>query len=364
MHLGNYGAKLIKEKKELVNFYSNKKVLITGHTGFKGGWLTLFLKMMGAQVFGVSHERKNLSSASGFSSVLVDHEVLTDINNVDLYKKDIKNFEPDLVFYLAAQPLVREAFKKPVETFKTNVMGLTNFLNLIKDLKSIKLILTVTSDKVYEQNKNSKKFIETDRLGGVEPYGVSKAMQEMVVKTFYESYFQFSDTKMLSVRAGNVIGGGDWAKDRLIVDIINSLEKQTEMEVRFPHNTRPWQYVIELIYGYLLLAKTFQNDKIGYDTFNFAPEKSFPAEDILRFSKKYWGNRFKYHISNQHHHIYEESKLEISNKKIKNYIKWENDLNLNDTLNNTFDWYKAYLNKNNIFELNKNIVNTFLGINT
>ena len=353
---------MTKLKEEVINFYFNKKVLITGHTGFKGGWLTLFLKMMGAEILGISDTRKNISIKSGFDSSLVNNEIITDINNVVSYKKEVSDFKPDLVFYLAAEPLVREAYKNPVKTINTNVMGLTNFLHSIKDLKSTKLIFTVTSDKVYEHRGGYNKFVETDRLGGVEPYGTSKAMQEMIVKTFYESYFKQIGTKMITARAGNVLGGGDWGKDRLIVDIVNSIIFRNKMEVRFPNNTRPWQHVIELIFGYLMLTATFYKDNIGFDSFNFAPEKSYPTQKILDFSKKYWKDKFNYYVSTDKNLIFEETRLQISNKKIENYINWTSDRDLVKTLDNTFNWYKAHLNKDNLYELNKSIVGKFLGI--
>lgn len=353
---------MIKDNNELISFYRNKRVLITGHTGFKGSWLSLFLKVMGAEVFGISDERTDNSIKSGFNSSLFNKEVLTDINNVDNYKKEIFKFQPDLVFYLAAQPLVRKAYKFPVKTFETNVMGLTNFFNIVKNLTKIKVILIVTSDKVYEDKISKYKFTERDRLGGVEPYGTSKAIQEMIVKTFYESYFKHSNTKLISARAGNVLGGGDWAEDRLIVDIINSIIDKTKMEVRFPNNTRPWQYVIDLVFGYLLLVNKFYYDKIDYDSFNFAPQKSHPTQDILDFSKKYWGKSFDYFVTEKQNQIFEEKKLEISNEKIKNYTSWESNTDLFDTLTKTFDWYKAYMSNKNITDINKNIIKKFLGI--
>ena len=351
---------MLKENQEIYNFYRNKKVLITGHTGFKGGWLSLFLKILGSEVFGISNMRKKISLESGFDSTLIHKEILTDINNVSVYKKEILDFEPDIVFYLAAQPLVREAYKNPVKTINTNIMGLTKFLNFIREVRSVKLILTVTSDKVYEHKQIKQQFIESDRLGGIEPYGASKAMQEMIVKVFYESYFKESNVSMLTVRAGNVLGGGDWAKDRLIVDIINSIISKKKMEVRYLHNTRPWQYVVELIYGYLLLVKRFYNDDLGYGTYNFAPQKSYPAEDILNFSKVYWGENFNFKVSKNKTHIFEEQNLQISNKKIQTYIKWQNHQDLTEVLRNTFDWYKAFINKKQLYDLNTKIINEYL----
>ena len=358
---GNYGAKLKQEKNDIINFYQNKRVLITGHTGFKGGWLSLFLKKMGSEVFGISLDRKNKSIESGFNPSILEQEILTDINNVDSYINNISKFKPNLVFYLAAQPLVIEAYNNPVETIKTNVLGLTNFLNAIKGINSIDVILVVTSDKVYDHNFNDQKFVESDRLGGVEPYGVSKAMQEVVGKYFYQSYFKSMNKKIITVRAGNVIGGGDWGKDRLLVDIIKSIDSKQKMLIRYPKNTRPWQHVIELLYGYLTLVSKVSKDDIGFESFNFAPEKSYPAEDIIKLSKKYWGNKFDYIISDKNH-IFEEKKLEISNKKIENYINWKVEKNLSHTLKETFDWYNDFLNKENMVEVNNKVIDKCLGI--
>ncbi len=345
---------------DLKSFYKGKNILITGHTGFKGGWLTSFLNYLKANTFGISIERIENYNKSGFDQDIIDHEIISDINDIENYSKQIKNFNPEIVFYLAAQPLVRDAFKNPLDTFKSNVFGLIEFLNLIKSFNhKIKTIMIVTSDKVYEQNKIKKSFIETDKLGGVEPYGASKAMQEIISKCFFESYFK-EKTNIVTVRAGNVLGGGDWGSDRLIVDIMNSVISDELMHVRYPYNTRPWQYVLDLIFGYLsLVLKTSKEKEKNFNSFNFAPKKSFPAIDIINFAKNYWEDKFEFRLNKRKNQIFEEPKLSIDSKKIYKYLGWQAKGDLTYNLEKTFFWYNSFLKNMNMKKINYNMIEEF-----
>ena len=343
----------------LKSFYENKNILITGHTGFKGSWLSLFLNYLNANILGISLNKMTNHSKSGFAINEV-HEIISDVNDVKNYSKQIKKFNPDIIFYLAAQPIVRKAFKDPIETFKSNVFGLIQFLNFIKSYShNIKTILVVTSDKVYDYDKTKTHFSEDDKLGGVEPYGASKAIQEIISKCFYESYFKYK-TRLITVRAGNVLGGGDWNSDRLVVDIINSIITNKEMQVRYPNNTRPWQYILDLIYGYLSLVVKASNEKNNYfDSFNFAPNKSLPALDIINAAKNYWGKRFSFNLNYKKKFIFEEPKLSIDSEKIFNYIGWRNENDLPVILEKTFSWYDSYLKDQNMLEFNMKMIKEF-----
>ncbi len=344
---------------DLKGFYSDKNILVTGHTGFKGGWLSLFLKHLNANVFGISIERLETSLKAGFDNKLLVDELIVDVNKTEFYKKKIKSFKPEIIFYLAAQPLVREAFLNPIKTFQSNVLGLIKFLNFLRDIDEAKLVLIVTSDKVYEETDQEIKFLETDRLGGIEPYGASKAIQEIISKCFYESYFK-DQKKVITVRAGNVIGCGDFGKDRLIVDIINSIINNSPMDVRYPNNTRPWQYILDLIYGYL--CTVFETSKYGknFESFNFAPKDSHPVSEILNFSSEYWGNLFKYKIVQNNKKIYEQHKLSINSQKIQNLIGWETKNKLSEILLPTFQWYKSYIEGEDMKKINDNLIQKFI----
>ncbi len=344
----------------LKNFYKNKNILVTGHTGFKGSWLTSFLKYLNANILGISIDKIKQNDKSGFNRDLIDLEVISDINDLKNYSEQIKKFNPEIIFYLAAQPLVREAYINPLHTFKSNVMGLIEFLNFIKSYDhNIKTIIIITSDKVYEKNETKNNFTENDKLGGFEPYSASKSMQEIVSQCFFESYLK-EKTNIVTVRAGNVLGGGDWGQDRLIVDIVKSVKFNHIMEVRYPNNTRPWQYILDLIFGYATLgAKVTIEEKSFFNSYNFAPKVSFPAIDIINFAKNYWGDRFNYKLSNSVGLIYEEAKLSIDSNKIYKYLGWETDNNLTNILEKTFSWYHSYLEKKNMSNYNKIMIEEF-----
>ena len=346
---------------DLKKFYQNKNVLITGHTGFKGGWLSLFLKHLNSNTLGISLERLDASVKSGFDKRLISQEILVDINDVNRYRDQLINFKPEIIFYLAAQPFVRKAFLDPIQTFNYNVNGLIKFLDLIRFVRHAKFIVIVTSDKVYEQTDLGVNYTENDRLGGIEPYGVSKAMQEMVSKCFFESYLK-DRTSLITVRAGNVLGGGDFGKDRLIVDIIESIKSKKKMSVRFPHNTRPWQYILDLIYGYLCTVIEIGKSKNTFDSFNFAANKSHSVLEILDFATKYWGNSFRYEINESNNNIYEQKNLSINSNKIKNLIEWRTKNDLSEILLPTFKWYKSFIENKDMRKINDDMVQNFFKV--
>jgi CDP-glucose 4,6-dehydratase len=272
------------------NSYQNKKVLVTGHTGFKGSWLIKWLEMLGAEVQGISLEPN--TEPNHFTLIHSDIKShILDIRDAEKLSKTIRSINPDIVFHLAAQPLVRESYEYPLETLQTNVMGTANVLNACRGLDNLKAILVVTTDKCYENKEWIWGYRESDPMGGYDPYSMSKGCAELVVSSFRRSYFNLDDyskkhsTLLATARGGNVIGGGDWSKDRLIPDIIKSVVKQQSVMIRSPHSTRPWQHVLECLSGYLMLGqKLLQGEKAFAEAWNFGPPGDAEASvlDVLK----------------------------------------------------------------------------------
>ena len=256
------------------NFWKNKKVFLTGHTGFKGSWLAIWLNSLGAKIKGYSLEPPN-NSFNLYSEAKVDNFVNSEINdicNYELLCASILKFSPDIIFHMAAQPLVRLSYEDPLKTFETNIMGTANILNAASKSNSVKAIVNITTDKCYENNEWYWGYKETDPMGGKDPYSSSKGCSELVTTAYRESFFRDRNIGIATARAGNVIGGGDWAKDRLIPDILKSFQNKKEVIIRNPNSIRPWQHVLEPIFGYLLLAENlFNKPKSFSDAFNFGP---------------------------------------------------------------------------------------------
>ena len=258
------------------NFYKNKKVLVTGATGFKGAWLCYWLVMLGAKVYGIGYnpnKNKNL-----FYSLKLNKKIklkLFDIRNKKKLESFVKTSKPTIVFHLAAQPLILESYKKPYLTYTVNTLGTLNILETVKNNNTIKSLVCITSDKCYESNNSTKGFKETDKLGGEDPYSGSKASAEIMIGTYQKSFFNEKKCGIASARAGNVIGGGDWSENRLIPDSINSIMKNKTIYIRNPNFNRPWQHVIEPLYGYLILAKKIYKEPKRYSgPWNFGTKKN------------------------------------------------------------------------------------------
>lgn len=237
------------------NIYKNKKVLITGHTGFKGSWLTLWLLLLGAKVIGYSlppNTNPNLFSELKLSKEIID--IRGDIRDIKKIKKIIKKYKPDIIFHLAAQPIVKISYENPIETIETNILGTSNLLEASKNYNFIKGIINVTSDKCYLNKESIFGYRETDKLGGFDPYSASKACSEILTSAYRKSFFKDKKTLISSVRAGNVIGGGDWSKFRIIPDCIKSITKNKDIIIRNPSSIRPWQFVLEPLSGYLQIG--------------------------------------------------------------------------------------------------------------
>lgn len=365
--LGGLGKGEIIFMKDIQRFFKNKKILITGHTGFKGGWLTQILLNWGANITGIALEPNttpNLFTALGLKKKIKNY--FTDIRNFKKVKKITLKEKPEIVLHLAAQPLVRDSYDDPLYTFETNIIGTANVLQTIKETNSVKSTVIITTDKVYEERK-SVYYKEIDKLGGYDPYSASKAGAEIVIDSYIKSFFSPKDynkkhkTLIVSARSGNVIGGGDWQKDRIIPDIIRDVfEKQEKLVIRSPGSIRPWQYVLEPLYGYLLLVKElYEGEKELSGAWNFGPNKKNYltvrelAEKTIKILKK--GSFIVKRDSTKH----EAECLRLNINKAKNILGWQPILNLDQSLKFTFDWYQSFYNKKDIIDITNQQIKSF-----
>ena len=327
-------------------FWGNKKVLITGHNGFKGSWLSLLLTSLGAEIYGISLENKDPNSLYNTLHFWNGkNEEVIDIRNFEKINNAIKNISPDIIFHLAAQPLVRESYLNPVDTWSTNVMGTISILEAARSLKRKTIFIGITTDKVYQNKEWIYGYRENDRLGGNDPYSSSKAASELAMHSWKKSFA--SNTKLIisSARAGNVIGGGDYAKDRIIPDIIRSYKNDNILNLRNPNSTRPWQHVLEPLSGYLLLGQLlFQNKKEYAKPWNFGPSLSsnITVRELVDIVKKHWKHIEVEYESPKN----EETKhLILDSSKAYNKLKWQPVWGIDSTINYTIEWYKNYYEK-------------------
>ena len=329
------------------NFWKNKKVLITGHSGFKGTWLTLMLSKLGANIYGYSNYKSNFAKGYKINLPYQINERIDDILNLKSLKNFLIKSKPHIIIHMAAQPIVSLSFYKPKETILVNTLGTLNILDFASEIKSLKSIIVVTTDKVY--SSNSKKFIESDPLGGDDTYSASKAAAELITNS-YKSIYNFRNKKiaLATVRAGNVIGGGDWTSNRLIPDCIKSWSKKRFVKIRNLHSTRPWQHVLEAVYGYMLLSsKLKKNTNLNGQAFNFGPKNksNYSVNSVLLHAKKKWNNAKWIHKKNPKS-FGESSLLKLNSNKVKKALGWECVLNFSETIGLTINWYKNFYNKN------------------
>ena len=340
----------------LKKFYNRKKILITGVTGFKGTWLCSWLLELGADIIGVGHNsnpNKNLFYQSKLNNK-IDLK-LFDIRDILKLNSLVKKSKPSIIFHLAAQPLIYESYKNPLETFDINCRGTLNILEVVRLNNFIKSVVIVTSDKCYEDNYSTKGFKEGDRLGGVDPYSASKASAEIAVQAFRESFFSKTNNKIgiSTVRAGNVIGGGDWSSKRLIPDSIKFLRANKSIYLRNPNFNRPWQFVLEPLKGYLLIAlKQFYEPKKYSGAWNFGTEKNstISVKKIVKYIIEFWGSG-KMKTSKQKR-FYEQKNLQLNIQKAKKRLNWKPIYNIKKSVQVTVDWYDQVLNyKKNPMEI-------------
>ena len=327
---------------KLNKFWSKKKVFITGHTGFKGSWLCIILNYLNANVYGyaLKPEKNSLFNKSKIEKKLISN-TYSDINNFLDLKKKIEKSKAEVVFHLAAQPLVLESYVKPLKTFQTNIIGTVNLLQCIKEVKSVKSVVIITTDKVYKINKKNISYKELDQLGGFDPYSASKVGAEIVVDSYIKSFFSESVLKnrVSTARAGNVIGGGDFSKNRLFPDIIKAINYKKKLTIRNPSHIRPWQHVLDPLMGYLILAEKQYKNKINNKDYswNFGPNKSNFKKviDIVKYIKKL--ENFNYNLLKTKK-LKETKVLKLNSEKAKKKLNWISKLNLSESIRKTIEW--------------------------
>ncbi len=345
---------MVETKLPSKNFWKNKKIFLTGHTSFKGSWLKLWLNFLGAKVMGYSIDYPSypICLYKIFNKEKLRKESILNYKNLE---KKIKKYRPNIIFHLAAQSIVSEANEKPIENYNTNIIGTASVLEAAANSKYTKLVIIVTTDKCYEENKDVKYYSESSKLGGSEPYSASKSSAEIITKSYTIKYTKLNK-KIITLRAGNVIGGGDWKKNRLIPDLIKSIEQNKSLELRNPNFIRPWLHVLDCINGYLLAAEFAYKNKKIFNTWNFAPRLSNQITVINLAKNLYDKFSIKKKIRlNKKKQFYEASRLNLNPSKAWVELKWKSILNKKLLMNFTCDWYLNFYKKQNmkIFSINQ-----------
>ena len=333
---------------QLSSYYNGKKVFVTGHTGFKGSWLTATLHSLGARV-------KGYALAPDYENGLYDllqpykvaESVIDDIRNKNRLVKELTAFQPDYVFHLAAQPLVRRSYEIPAETFDVNVTGTANVLEAVNSLAGKCTVVVITTDKVYENKEKDILYTEQDVLGGYDPYSASKACTELVVSSFRNSFFNTAhynrhQKSLASVRAGNVIGGGDWSRDRIVPDIVRALQQQKTIEVRNPHAVRPWQHVLEPVGGYLLLGGLLNEQPLQFSkAYNFGPlpNDHLTVKELVEKAIASWGSG-SWHDASDPAQVHEAGLLKLDITRARTELGWQPKWDAAQAIQQTIDWYK------------------------
>lgn len=350
-----------------LNIFKNKNVLVTGHTGFKGSWLSIWLRELGANVIGYSLNPVNKEDnfcMSGLKDSIVD--IRGDIRNSALLNEVFKKYNPEIVFHLAAQPLVRYSYKYPKYTYEVNVIGALNLLEAVRSCKATKAAVIITSDKCYENQEWIWGYRENDPMGGYDPYSSSKGCVELLVSSYRNSFFNpkeyIKHNKVIaSVRAGNVIGGGDWAKDRIIPDCINALRENRDIVLRNPKAIRPWQHVLEPLGGYLTLgAEMLRNNTKFSGAWNFGPveESIVSVEEIAEKVIKYWGEGSYKALKYSSGTLHEANLLNLDISKAKFNLNWKPRWNVDKAVEKTVEWYKNY-DSTDVYKLCVNQINEY-----
>jgi CDP-glucose 4,6-dehydratase len=355
--------------KKLQETYQGKSVFLTGHTGFKGAWMLKTLSLLGADVKGYALAPKTNDDLF----CLIDGDtictsVIADLRDKKLLEESIVNFQPDFVFHLAAQPLVRLSYEIPAETFEVNVIGTANVLDAVRLLEKPCAVVLITTDKVYHNNEWIYPYRENDRLGGYDPYSASKACAELVIDSYRNSFFNTKtyDTHQKAIavaRAGNVIGGGDWSQDRLIPDIAKAFAIEKPVVIRNPNSVRPWQHVLEPVVGYLLLGANLAAKPIQFSqAYNFGPHLSdaLSVEEMLKLAISSWG-KGEYKVEKEEGQPHEAGLLKLDISKTISELKWQPKMNAEKAVSMTMDWYSEFnANKNGILDFTTNQIKEFL----
>lgn len=345
-----------------LNFYKGKKVLVTGHTGFKGSWMCKVLTNMGAEVAGYSLNPPTNPSLFEIAEIEKDiKSYIGDIRDLKKLKAVFDEFQPEIVLHLAAQPIVRDSYKDPVYTYETNVMGTVNILECVRNSESVKSFLNVTTDKVYENKEWCWGYRENEPLDGYDPYSNSKSCSELVTHSYKNSFFKDSDIAISTARAGNVIGGGDFANDRIVPDCIRAAEKKEDIIVRNPHSTRPYQHVLEPVYAYLMIAAKQYEDGEYAGYYNVGPDDvdCFTTGNLVDLFISKWGEGMKW-IDKFDGGPHEANFLKLDCSKLKSTFGWKPHWNLDTAIEMTVEWTKCWLSGGNIRECMDKEIEKFL----
>lgn len=329
--------------KDLKKVYKGKKVLITGHTGFKGAWLSIWLNKLGADVYGYALDpisKDGIFLATGIGEKITD--LRGDIRDYAKLKSSINDIKPEIVFHLAAQPLVIESYQNPLETFDINTQGTANVLEALRTSDFIKAAVLITTDKCYENKERKLGYKEDEPMGGHDPYSASKGAAELIIASYRKSFFSGKNkTAIASARAGNVIGGGDWADNRLVPDLFNAIEKNKTIEIRNPIAVRPWQHVLEPLGGYLLLgARILKEPEKFAEAWNFGPHmhEVYTVKDVVE-KIIFFAQKGEWKDTSDPNQLHEAQLLMLDISKAKEFLKWEPILNFDETIQYTTEWY-------------------------
>ena len=335
------------------SFWTGRSVFLTGHTGFKGGWLALWLTEMGAKVYGYSLEAPTNPNFFKITNLghKIQNSVTGDICDLLGLKNSMQIAKPSVIFHMAAQPLVKKSYINPIETFTTNIIGTINIFEAARKIDTVEAIVNITTDKCYENQEWDRPYHETDRLGGYDPYSSSKACSEIATSAYRNSFLSETGIKLASARAGNVIGGGDWAADRLIPDFFRSIDSDRTLRIRSPQAVRPWQHVLDPLSGYLILAEKLVTKGNNFaQAWNFGPEQS-GAKTVSwildRLSKKFNNSKWETEKTKQQH---EASLLKLDISKAKSKLGWLPRWPLETAIDNTVEWYQAFKENDNMEE--------------
>lgn len=342
-------------------FWKDKKVLITGHTGFKGTWLSAWLDFLGAKVSGISIDPKTNPNMYDQIKNKIDHQDFRiDLRNNEDVKNTIKKIEPEIVIHLAAQPLVRYSYKHPIETYQTNIMGSIYLLEAVRFIDSVKVVLIITSDKCYLNKEINYGYSEEDAMGGFDPYSSSKGCTELIASSYFNSFLKHKNVCLATARAGNVIGGGDWAEDRLIPDFVRAKENHSTINIRYPNSIRPWQHVVEPLSGYLMLCENLWDNNSFSGAWNFGPEGESvqSVKQITSEIMKYWNIEVEY--SPQEGLPHEASLLKLNIEKAKTQLGWNPKWEWRKAIKKSIEWYEQFSEKRDLYKVTISQIESYL----
>ena len=345
----------------MLDFFKGKRVLITGHTGFKGAWLSRALVLAGAKVSGYALEPDNRENMYDLLNIKKDmNSVIGDVRNLEKLKETFKNAKPDFAIHMAAQPLVRESYLNPVYTYETNVLGTVNFLECVRTLMDGGSVLNVTTDKVYDNKEWERAYVEDDYLDGYDPYSNSKSCSELVTHSYKRSFLDEAGFALSTARAGNVIGGGDFAHNRIVPDCFRAAKAKEALIIRNPFSIRPYQHVLEPLAIYLEILKVQQEDKSKASSYNVGPDEEdcVTTESLVKLFAKYWRDGFTYEIKKDKG-PHEANLLKLNCDKLKRVFDWKPKYNIEKTVKETVNWYKAYSEGENMLEVTDRQIQEF-----